>query len=75
MTPELVLKMELFLCFDSVQSAFTSHPAAESFPAPRACVIVFLFATFQGYPGEDNRIPGPPGPLGEPVGFAFLSAP
>ena len=38
-----------------------------------ACVIVcVVFATFQGYPGEDNKTPGPAGPLGEPVGLAFL---
>lgn len=35
-------------------------------------VWLFAFATFQGYPGEDNKTPGPPGPLGEPVGLAFL---
>lgn len=35
-------------------------------------VWLFVFATFQGYPGEDNKTPGPPGPLGEPVGLAFL---
>lgn len=35
-------------------------------------VIICLFAKFQGYPGEDNKTPGPPGPLGEPVGLAFL---
>lgn len=27
---------------------------------------------FQGYPGEDSKTAGPPGPLGEPVGLNFL---
>lgn len=55
-----------------MQSASVSCLAAKSCLYIHVCVIVFLFAIFQGYPGEDNKTPGPPGPLGEPVGLAFL---
>ncbi len=31
-----------------------------------------IMCVFQGYPGEDSKTAGPPGPLGEPVGLNFL---
>ena len=37
------------------------------------CQSVILWrVVFQGYPGEDSKTSGPAGPLGEPVGLAFL---
>lgn len=34
--------------------------------------LITVCVFFQGYPGEDSKTAGPPGPLGEPVGLNFL---
>jgi len=70
---KLVHIMLITLCRLCKSAKAVNHIVKGSIIGLKKSILSFIMCVvFQGYPGEDSKTPGPPGPLGEPVGLNFL---